>query len=140
MTSVFFHVFYFTLTLDDDIFGTRSDDYQVKALSNRTTDKEGHATDTIASLTCVVFVLHFRRCGEGQLVGVKTLLNDLFDGNGTNAVISLIVTADGWYGKEPFLDKISHSGLSSALVMPNLLLRVHLLVAMSTLKPTLDKD
>lgn len=83
------------LTIDDDLFGTRTGDNQVKTFSNREADKKGHAADTIAcTLSRVVFGLRFRRSGEGQLVGVKTLLNDLFDINGTNAVNLCTVTAD----------------------------------------------
>lgn len=36
--SVFFHVAYHMLTLDDDLFGTHADDYLVKTLSLQNTN------------------------------------------------------------------------------------------------------
>lgn len=46
---------------DNDLFGTRSVDNQVKKLSNRKADKEGHSADVVAdALFCVVLGIRLR--------------------------------------------------------------------------------
>lgn len=42
-------------TIDDDIFGSRAADSQVKAMSNRKADKEGHVADAVADALFPVF-------------------------------------------------------------------------------------
>lgn len=60
--KVFFVPLYLLATLDDDLFGTRAADNQVKMLSSRKADREGHSADALAdALFLVVFALRFRR-------------------------------------------------------------------------------
>lgn len=65
--SIFMHVLHLFLTLDDDLFGTRASDNQVKSLSARKVDKEGHSADAVAdALSRIIFALRFRRRGESN--------------------------------------------------------------------------
>lgn len=53
---------YLLATLDDDLYRTRAADGQVKMLSSRKADKEGHSADAVAdALFRVVLALRFRR-------------------------------------------------------------------------------
>lgn len=57
---MFLHV-----TLEDNLFGKISAEYQVKSLSLRKADKEGHSNDNIADSDLqFVFDVRFRRRGE----------------------------------------------------------------------------
>jgi hypothetical protein len=52
-------------TLDDDLYGTEASDNQVKTLSLRKADREGHTADAIAdALFRVTLAVRFRRRGE----------------------------------------------------------------------------
>lgn len=64
--------------LDDDLYGTRAKDNQVKTLSSRKADEEGHVADAIAdALFRITLCLRFRRRGESQSANVEKLINDL---------------------------------------------------------------
>lgn len=65
--KVFFCPLQNIATLDDDLFGTRATDNQVKTLSARKADKEGHSFDSIAeALFRVLMGIGFKRRGEPQ--------------------------------------------------------------------------
>lgn len=52
-------------TLDDDLYGTRAHDNQVKTISVRKADKEGHTVDAIADIIFrVTLMARFRRHDE----------------------------------------------------------------------------
>lgn len=52
----------FFVTLDDDLLGTEN---EVKTLSNRKDDMEGHIVDVLAeSIFRILIALRFRRSGE----------------------------------------------------------------------------
>ena len=52
-------------TLDDDLYGTRFSDNQVKCFSGRKADKEGHCADALAdALFRLTFMVSFRRRGN----------------------------------------------------------------------------
>jgi hypothetical protein len=48
--KVFLTPLYTLATLDDDLYGTRSSDNQVKMPSSRKADKEGHCADSLADV------------------------------------------------------------------------------------------
>lgn len=138
---IFLHLLHLTLTLDDDLFGTRATDNQVKTLSCRKADREGHSADTVAcAISRVVFALRFRRRGEGQVEAVKRLLTEMFEDVGPEARNSCIVTADRGYGKESFINVMASLGLSSVFIMPDHVLRSHPFVAASFLNPHREEE
>lgn len=121
-------------TLDDDLFGTRAADNQVKTLSARKADKEGHSEDAIAdALFRVVLGLRFRRREELHTESVRKLLITVLDERGEEALNGCIIAADRGYGKDSFLEILSGHGLSSIFVMPEHLIRCHPFVAQSLL-------
>ena len=62
--KVFLNPVYTFTTLDDDLYGTRAKENQVKSLSARKADKEGHSADAIAdALFRLTFMVRFRRRG-----------------------------------------------------------------------------
>ncbi|PXF43284.1 hypothetical protein BWQ96_06981 [Gracilariopsis chorda] len=137
--KVFFCPLHLLATLDDDLYGTRASDNQVKMLSARKADKEGHSADALAdALFRIILAIRFRRRGEAQTESVKKLLSTVLDGRGEEANTGCIVTADRGYGKQSFLEILSGFGLSSVFVMPEHLLRVHSFVGLSYLDPVRD--
>lgn len=136
---VFCHILHMFATVDDDLFGTRAADNQVKMLSARKADREGHSADAVAdALSRVVMALRFRRRGESQVESVGKLLSTLLDGKGQEALNSCVVTADRGYGKESFLNLFTSFGLAAVFVMPDHILRCHPFVASSLLDPLRD--
>lgn len=100
LLATFFEVLYLLLTLEDDLFGTRATDNQVKTLRSRQDDRHGQSADAIAdALSRIIFGLRFWRRRETQIDSVKTLLTYLFDGKVEEARNSCVVTADRGYGK-----------------------------------------
>lgn len=139
--DIFLHVVHLFLTLDDDLFGTRAADNQVKLLSSRKADKEGHSADAVAdALSRIVFGLRFRRRGETQVDAVKALLSGIFEGKGEDSLNGCMVTADRGYGKESFLNLMASFGVASAFIMPDHILRAHPFVASSFMNPHRDDD
>ena len=66
--KAFFNPLHLFCNLDDDLFGTRASDNQVKTLSNRNADKEGHAADVLAdALFRIILGVRFHRRGESQI-------------------------------------------------------------------------
>lgn len=73
------------VTLDDDLYGTRSKDNQVKTLSARKADREGHAADVVSdALFRLTYAVRFRRRGQSQSDNVEKLLDVLMEGRGGN--------------------------------------------------------
>lgn len=66
--SIFLVMNYVVLTLDDEMYGTRALDNQVKTLSNRKSKAEGCIADVIAdALFRIAFTVRFRRRGDKQV-------------------------------------------------------------------------
>lgn len=64
-------------TLDDDLYGTRASDNQVKSLSARKSDREGHTADAIADgLFRVTLMIRSRHRGEGQSTNISNLIKN----------------------------------------------------------------
>lgn len=66
------------VALDNDLMRTRSADNEVKMISDRKVDREGHCRDSAAD-PLLMFTLQsrFRGCGEPQLPNYCHLLNSL---------------------------------------------------------------
>lgn len=69
------------VTLDDDQFGARESDNQVKMLSARKADKEGHLADVIVdALFRILSAIRFRRRGESQSDSATKLVSLWMEG------------------------------------------------------------
>jgi hypothetical protein len=70
-------------TLDDDLYGTRAADNQVKTLSARKDDREGYCADALAdALFRITLFVRFRRRGKAQAENVHNLLNCVLESRG----------------------------------------------------------
>ena len=66
--SIFLIMNFLFLTLDDEMYGTRARDNQVKALSDRKSKAEGCIADVVAdALFRIAFSVRFRRRGDKQV-------------------------------------------------------------------------
>jgi hypothetical protein len=82
-------------TLDDDLYGTRAADNQVKSLSARKADREGHCADAFAdALFRITFFVRFRRRGRTQGENVSQLLNYILESRGEQSFHGFTMTAD----------------------------------------------
>lgn len=101
---LYFSPFQLLATLDDDLIRTRAADNQVKILSRRKADREGHADDVLANVMFrVLFARRFRRRVEAHLESVRKLLSVLLSLCWEEELLSCIITADWGYGKEVFM-------------------------------------
>jgi hypothetical protein len=130
------------LTLDDDLYGTRASDNQVKHLSSRKADKEGHCADALAEpFTRVTVYVRFRRRGQRQEENVETMLSSVLREFGSQSVHGLVITADRGYGKIRMLQSLMSRGVHSLFIMPEHLVQCHPFVAKSFLHAgRLDED
>ena len=116
-------------TLDDDLYGARASDNQVKTLSARKADREGNTADAMAdALFRVTLMIMFRRRGEGQSANVSNLIGTLLEGGGEQSLHGLIITADRGYGSFSLIQNLLTSGIGSIVIMPEHLLRCHTFV------------
>lgn len=128
-------------TLDDDILGTRVEDNQVKTISARKADKEGHCADAIAdALFSITLAVSFRRRQEPQSENVKKLVEILLHGRGESSLHGLILTADRCYGSTSMAQIFSKLGIGSMVIMPQYLLRCHPFVGRSFVSITRYDD
>lgn len=139
--KVFFSTMHLFATLDDDLFGTRAADNQVKTISARKADKEGHVADVLAdALFRIVMGLRFRRRGEKQEVAIRRLMENVTDGRGEAALVGLTLTADRGYGKEAIVGILAELGISSMFILPEHLLRCHPFIGQSFLRSHRDDE
>ena len=123
-------------TLDDDLYGTRAADNQVKNLSSRKANREGHSADVTAyALFRIIMALRFRRRGETVVDPVRKLVSTLTEGRGEQALGGFTIKADRGYGKESILKCLMESGIGSMLIMPEHIVRAHPFVGKSFLDP-----
>lgn len=121
-------------TLDDDLYGTTARDNQVKTLSMRKADREGHTADAIAdALFRLTIAVRFRRRGEPQFTNVSEFIRTLIEGRGEQCLHGLVITADRGYGSESLIRTLLQHGIGSILVMPQHLPRCHLFLGKSFL-------
>ena len=139
--KIFFSPTHTLATLDDDLYGTRATDNQVKTLSNRKSDREGHAADTIAdALFRVTLMVRFRRRGVSQAENVSMLVQAILEGRGEQTLHGFIVTADRGYGKISLMRELLHLRIGSITVMPEHLLQCHPFVGSSFLNVTRNEE
>lgn len=87
------------VTLDDDLYGTRSKGNQVKPLSIHKAEKEGHSVNVICdALFRITLRVRFRRHDKHQTNNVKKTLREYLDGKEERYLHGLIATADSGYG------------------------------------------
>ena len=72
-----------SLTLDDDLYGNRAIDNQIKTISNRNAVKEGHCADAMADpFSRLTLYVRFRRRGQLQASSVHELLSTILKDKG----------------------------------------------------------
>ena len=107
-------------TLDDDLYGTRASDNQVKALCSRKASKEGHSAGAIAdALFRVTLAVRFRRRGESQFENVSKMLDLVFEGRGERSLHGFVLTADRGYGRIELMQMLLDKSIGSVCVMPH---------------------
>jgi hypothetical protein len=113
-------------TLDDDLFGARTTDNQVKTLSARKADSEGHCADAIAdALFKITFFVRFRRRGHTQTENVNQLLNCILESRGEQSFYGFTITADRGYAKMALVKQLLNHDIGAILVMPDNLIACH---------------
>lgn len=79
------------VSIDDKLCGTRARNNQVKHISNRKADREGHTADTICgAIFRITFGMRFRCCGESQSVNLEKLLDCFVEGLGKILLLGII--------------------------------------------------
>ena len=128
-------------TLDDDLYGTRANDNQVKTLSARKADKEGHTVDAIAdALFRITLAVRFRRRGESQTSNVRSLIEYLMEGRGEQSMHGFVITADRGYGRVSLMRELMGRGIGSIMVMPEHLMMCHPFVGRSYFSCTREDE
>ena len=123
-------------TLDDDLYGIRASDNQVKTTSSRKAGKEGHCVDALAdALFCVTLMVRFRRRGESQASNVEKLVRTVVDARGEESLSGFVFTADRGYGKMSMIAFLARKGIGFIFIMPEHLLRCHPFVGASQFDP-----
>lgn len=130
-----------TVTLDDDLYGTRARDNQVKTLSARKADKEGHSADVICdAIFRITLGVRFRRRGETQATNVDRLLDVFVAGHGEISLRGIIASADRGYGSITLLKSFLSRGMGGIMIMPSHLLKCHPFVGDSHFSVTRHDD
>ena len=133
---IFFIPLHSILTLDDDLHGTRSKSNQVKKLSARKADKEGHCSIVVAdALFRVILAWRFDRRGEAQDVSVDKTLDRLLENRGELSVAGVTMTADRGFAKFAGIPKLMAHGIHAVYIFPEHLIRCHPFVGASFLAP-----
>jgi len=113
-------------TLDDETYGCRAKDNQVKALNDRKADTEGYSADVLADcLFRAPIALRLRRRGVGQDENIRVLLSNAFRTGGTESAGSSLLGADRGYACVPTAELIALKGYGCILIHPNHLLNNH---------------
>ena len=133
---VFFVSDHSMITLDDDLYGTRANDCQVKTLSARKADREGHCAIVVAdALFRTTLGVRFLRRGEPQDVCVDKLLESLLADRGELNINKVVLTADRGFGKLDNISKLSEHGFNVIYILKEHLLPCHPFVGLSFLEP-----
>ena len=133
--NVFFIPNHLTITLDDDLYGTRARDNQVKTISSRKADTEGHSADAIAdAFFRITLAVRFRRRGHSQESNVECMFRAVMQSVGQLNPRGIIVTADRGYGRLSLLSQMLSLGFCSMFIFPEHLIRCHPFVGKSFLQ------
>ena len=120
------------ISFDDDLMGTRAVDNQVKTISNRKADDEGHVTDVLAhALFRVVLQMRFRRRHDKLESCVSKIVANLMEVGRDISRQGMIVVADRGYARRHVLNALMDQGLSCFGVMPEFMLKCHPIVGKS---------
>ena len=139
--KVFLNPVYTFATLDDDLYGTRAKYNQVKSLSAREADREGHSADAIAdALFRIIFMVRFRRRGEKQSHNVQQLVECLLEARGERSLHGLLFTADRGYVSMSLVRSLLSHGIGSIFIMPEHILGCHPFVGVSFLTSGRDEE
>ena len=124
-------------TLDDETYGCRAKDNQVKTLNNRKADTEGYCGDVLADCYFrAPLALRLRRRGEGQDENVKALLSTTFKNAGSESKGTSLLGGDRGYATMDAAELIALKGLGSILIHPDHLLNNHPFYSLSAYKET----
>lgn len=130
-----------TVNLDDELYGTRARDNQVKKLSNRKEDKEGHSADVICdAFFRITLGVRFRRRGENQARNVEQLLKSFTSGHGQLSLRRIIASADRGDGYLKLLKSFLSRATSGVMIMPSHLLKCHPFEPESSFNVNRDDD
>ena len=121
----FVHPDHMAITLDDESFGCRAKDNQVKKLNPRKADKEGYACDALADCYFrIPLGLRFSRRGESQEKNVETLMQIVFKTGATSGGTSLL-GADRGFARFCLAEFAARHGLGTVLIFPDHLVNAH---------------
>lgn len=122
------------MTLDDELFGTRTGDNQLKTLSNRkaVADKEGHMADVVCdALFRTALGIRFRRRGISQAQNVRALFTHITNDESSLSLRGGSVTADRGYAKVECVAELCSLGFGAVMIFPLCLKDCHLFAAAS---------
>lgn len=138
---IFFNPNHLLATLDDELYVTRARDNQLKTLSARKDDKEGHPADVLVdAFFCRTIAIRFRRCQQPQNVNVQRLLQDLLEGYGQTSLAVFIITGDRGYRKISFAEELRNLRVGSIFIAPSHLIRCHPFAPASFYDPFRDDN
>jgi hypothetical protein len=121
----FVHPDHMAITLDDESFGCRAKDNQVKKLNPRKADKEGYACDVIADCYFrMPLGIRFSRRGESQERNVETLVRLSFKTGAASGGTSLL-GADRGFARVSLAEFAAPHGLGTVLIFPDHIVNVH---------------
>lgn len=113
-------------TLDDETYGCRAKDNQVKTLNNRKADAEGYCADVLADVCFrAPLGLRLRRRGVGQDENVSILLTNVAKRGGTIAVGLSFLGGDRGYATMDNAELMALKGYGSILIHPDHLINNH---------------
>jgi hypothetical protein len=125
----------------DDLYGTRATDNQVKSLSARKADREGHCADALAdALFRMTFFVRFRRRGHTQNENVTQLFNCVLERLGEHSLHGFSITADRGYAKMSLVKQPVDYDIGFVLIMPEHLIAFHPFFGKSYLRVGRDDE
>lgn len=94
-------------SLDEDLYGTRATDNQVKSLNKRSADAEGNTADFIVDVfQQVTLGVRFRRRGENLHVATALVLSRSFETREEVSRGSIFVTVNRGYARASFMAEV----------------------------------
>ena len=130
-----------TVTLDNDLIGSRLKHVQNKMISSRKAAKEGHVVDVLSeNFLSIVIHERLRRIGESQSISIYKLLNSSFSSRGEKSLRGMNLGGD-WGYRSYFVGKLlGYYGILSTFIMPQHLNKYYPFVAKSLLGNQTNRD
>ena len=133
-SQVFFVPDHIMVTLDDDLYGTRSRENQVKSISTRKADKEGHSAIAVCeALFRPTLAIRFCRRGEKQELTVNEVMRSLIGNCGQVSLKGMLLTADRGFGSVRGVVNLTSFGFGSIFIFSQHLVKCHPFVCASLL-------